>query len=94
MANEAEDGSAFDELSERQKQKIMSNPEVRKMLEYSEKNIPQIAGQLNSLVPDEDEEDETFELFTQSVADRSGRVTQSTVKKVIRGMVEEGKRNQ
>lgn len=83
----------FDNLSETQKQRIMSNPEVRKMIEYSESNLPQIVGMLDSFIPDEDEDetDETYELFITEVADGAGRVQPDTIDKILREVVKEGK---
>lgn len=85
----------MDELSEEQKEKIMGNAEVRKMIEYSEQSLPEVSELLEDFVPeDEDEDDSTYELYTEGVADRSGRVTQASVKKVINGMIEEGRSGQ
>lgn len=78
----------IDELTEEQVESLLENPEVRKTIEYDEAGVADVADLLQNLAENEDVED-TYDLFTQSVADRSGRVTQSTVQKVISGMIEE-----
>lgn len=77
-----------DNLTEEQLETLLNNPEVRKTLEYDDAGVTDIAEMLGKLANSEDYE-ETYGIFTQSVADRSGRVTQSTVKKVISGIIDE-----
>jgi hypothetical protein len=76
----------FDELSDDMKERLLSHPEVRRYVEYEETSIPQFVPMLRNLINDETE---TFDLFVQGIADRSGRVTEQTVRKVLNGAVEE-----
>ncbi len=76
------------DLSEEDLERLLDNPEVQKTLKYGEVGLEEVAELLEDFESD-DEESDTFDLFTQGVADRSGRVTQATVQKVISGMIEE-----
>lgn len=73
-----------EDLTEEQLESLLSNPEVQKTLSYGEIGVFDLADEIAN-VQDEDE----YDTFTQGVADRSGRVTQSTVQKVLSGIVEE-----
>lgn len=87
----------FSDLSDEQKEALSAHPEVRKMLTYEETSIPQISGMLKNLqeadenADDENEAEkaEAFNLLVSGIAERSGRVTESTVEKVLAGFVEE-----
>lgn len=93
--NESEEATEeqidFSELNEEQQQALSQHPEVRKMLEYEETSIPQIAGMLNNLIDEEwsEDSDSTYSVLVEGIAERSGRVTESTVDKVLNGFVEE-----
>jgi hypothetical protein len=83
-----ETGINPNELSEEQLEALSSHPQVRRMLEYEETSIPQISSMLNNLMGSEEYE-ETYDLLVEGIAERSGRVTQSTVRKVLNGFVDE-----
>jgi len=76
----------FDDLSDDMKDRLLSHPEVRRYIEYEETSIPQFVPMLRNLINDESE---TFDLFVEGIADRSGRVTKQTVRKVLNSAVEE-----
>jgi len=85
-SNEAENNSIdFEDLSTEQMEALSEHPEVRKMLRYEETSIPQVAGMLRNLTEaDEDTETgEAYELLVSGIAERSGRVTEQTVRKVL-----------
>lgn len=77
-----------DNLTDEQLETLLENPEVRKTLEYDDAGVMDIAASLEEF-SNSDDFAETYDIFAKSVADRSGRVTESTVKKVITGMVAE-----
>ena len=81
----------FSELNEEQQKALSQHPEVRKMLEYEETSIPQITGMLANLIDEEwsEDSDTTYSVLVEGIAERSGRVTESTVDKVLNGFVEE-----
>lgn len=79
----------IDDLTEEQLETLVSNPEVRKTLEYDDAGIDGVAEQLGEISDDDSEFSDTFDLFVEGVAERSGRVTEATVRKVITGMVAE-----
>lgn len=80
----------IDDLTNDDLETLLENPEVRKTLQYDEVNLAEIRDDLTELRETaEDEDSEVYSLFTQGVADRSGRVTQQTVQKVIEGMINE-----
>lgn len=76
----------FDELSDDMKARLMENPQVRRYVEYEDSTISNIVPMLRNL---RDNDNETFSLFVEGIAERSGRVTQSTVEKVLNGAIEE-----
>lgn len=86
---EAEENAELDfsELSDSQKEKLATHPQVRKMLEYEDTSIPQIVGMLNNLMNGEHEE--TYDLLVSGIEERSGRITESTIRKVLEKFVEE-----
>ena len=94
---EAEPTINLSDLSEEQINALSAHPEVRKMLRYEETSIPSIAGMMRNLVSaDEDSDDEeeveraeAYNLLVAGIAERSGRVTESTVQKVLGNLVEE-----
>lgn len=91
-SNEAENNSIdFEELSESQKEIVGKHPEIRKMLRYEETSVPQVAGMLRNLTESEDgtEAAEAYELLVSGIAERSGRVTEATVRKVLSNLPEE-----
>jgi hypothetical protein len=73
-----------DDLTEEQLESLLNNPEVQKTLSYGEIGVFNLADAIAEV-----SESEEYDTFTQGVADRSGRVTQSTVQKVLNGIVEE-----
>jgi hypothetical protein len=85
----------FDDMDEETKEKLAAHPEVRKMLEYDDSGILAFADSLeDSRIFDGDgfgDENltETGELFTEQVAERCGRVTAATVRKVLAGIQNE-----
>ena len=95
--NETESTINLSELSEEQISALSAHPEVRKMLRYEETSIPSIAGMMRNLVSaDEDSDDEeeveraeAYNLLVAGISERSGRVTESTVEKVLTNLVEE-----
>ena len=90
-SNEAETTIDFNELSESQKEVLGTHPEVRKMLRYEETSIPQVAGMLRNLTEADEgsESAEAYELLVSGIAERSGRVTEATVRKVLSNLPEE-----
>lgn len=85
----------LDELTESQKEKLQAHPEVRKMIEYEESGILALGDALSdSDVFDGDGYEfenltETGELLIEQMATRTGRITESTIHKVLRALVEE-----
>lgn len=80
----------IDDLNENDLETLLQNPEVRKTLQYDDAGLGELRDELTNLLDVADDDDEeVYDLFTQGVADRSGRVTQATVQKVIEGMHEE-----
>ena len=101
-SNESE--ITLDDLSEEQKDVLLGNPEVRKMLEYEETSIPQVSSMLKNLTGmgsdeaearesflngDSDSPETTYEILIQGISDREGRITRSTVHKVLTGFTRE-----
>jgi len=82
---EAQNTIDISELSDEQMETLTSNPEVQKMLRYEETAIPQISGMLRNLTEAEEgtEEEQAYNLLVAGIAERSGRVTESTVRKVL-----------
>jgi hypothetical protein len=81
----------FSDLSDEQREALSTHPEVRKMLEYEDTSVPQISGMLKNLIDEEwsEESETTYGILVRGIAERSGRVTESTVNKVLNGFVEE-----
>lgn len=81
----------FDDLTEEQKEAILQNPDVRKSLRYQDEAIQTANDGLTELQEsDEDSElSEAFDLLVSGIAERSGRVTESTVRKVLEGFTAE-----
>ena len=81
----------FSALSDEQRNALSSHPEVRKMLTYEETSIPQVASMLGNLQADDADEEtaEAYSLLVSGIAERRGRITESTVRKVLSGLVEE-----
>ena len=101
-SNESE--ITLDDLSEEQKDVLLGNPEVRKMLEYEETSIPQVSSMLKNLTGmgsdeaearesflngDSDSPETTYEILIQGISEREGRITRSTVHKVLTGFTRE-----
>lgn len=76
---------SIEDLSEEQLNSLLENPEVVKSLEYEEENVFDVSDHIKRM----SNEWENYDVFTQAIADRSGRVTKQTVEKVLRGLVEE-----
>lgn len=76
------------ELDDEMLESLMQHPQVRKYVTYNETSIPQIAAMLGNLQENEEHE-ETLSLLVEGISDRSGRVSESSVRKVLRGFVEE-----
>lgn len=74
------------ELTEEDLEQLLENPEVVKTLEYDEMDVFEAADIIAAM---QDEHNENYDVLTKSIADRSGRITQSTVKKVFTGLIEE-----
>ncbi|QSJ05042.1 hypothetical protein HdyHp2_110 [Haloarcula virus Hardyhisp2] len=93
MSEETEESASIDinELSEEQIEALTANPEVQKMLRYEETAIPQVASMVENLVNSDEgtEESEAYDLLVSGIAERSGRVTESTVRKVLSNLPEE-----
>lgn len=90
--DEAENGSIdLNDLSDDQMEALAANPVVQKMLRFQNTSIPAVADGLRELTEaDEDtDEAEAFDLLVSGVAERSGRVTEATVSKVLTNLVEE-----
>lgn len=81
----------FDDLTEEQKEAILQNDDVRKSLRYQDENVSDTYDGLAALVEaDEDSEaGEAYDLLVSGIAERSGRVTEKTVNKVLNGFVDE-----
>ena len=87
----------FEELTEAQKEKLASNPDIRRMLEYEESEIPQLVDAIRKLQANDDFETEdsrtvtsegTYSLFVEHIAEHGGRTTASTVHTVLNAAVE------
>lgn len=91
--NEEEEQNSIDisELSDEQIAALTENPEVQKMLRYEETAIPQVATMVRNLTEAEEgsEDAEAYNLLVSGIAERSGRVTESTVRKVLSNLPEE-----
>lgn len=88
----ANDGSIeIDDLSEDQLKSLLENPDVKKAIRYDTETIQNAKDALETLTEAEEgtEENDTYGLLVEGIADRSGRVTKSTVKTVLTGLVEE-----
>ena len=88
----------FENLSAEQKEMLSSNPDIRRMLEYSDSAIPQAVDAIRKLQSQDEFEMEgsknvlsegTYSLLVEGIAERAGRTTPSTVHKVLNGLVEE-----
>lgn len=81
----------LDDLTEDQKQAILQNPDVRKSLRYELDSVSDSYEGLEDLAEAEEdsEEGEAYDLLVTGIAERSGRVTEKTVNKVLNGFVEE-----
>lgn len=80
----------IDDINEEDLETLLQNPEVRKTLQYDDAELGDLRDELTNLLNlADDDNEEVYDLYTQGVADRSGRVTQGTVQKVIEGMHEE-----
>ena len=86
--SESEVSIDFDELDDEVKEQLATHPQVRKYIEYQKTSLPQIIAMLSNLKESEETE-ETWDLFTEGVSDRAGRVKQRTVQKVVDAMVAE-----
>lgn len=75
------------DLTEEQLEQLMNNPQVQKTLQYDEAGLDEIADRVGDFIESADED--VYDLLTQGVADRSGRVSQQTVQKVLDGLVAE-----
>jgi len=88
----------FENLSDEQKEMLSSNPDIRRMLEYSDSAIPDAVEAIESLQDADSFEmegsktvvsDGTYSLLVEGIAERAGRTTPSTVHKVLNGLVDE-----
>ena len=97
--NESGNGSIdFEDLSEKQKEKLASNPDIRKMLEYEESPIPDLVDSIREMQENDDFEmgessrdvasDGLYSLFVEDIADKGGRTTPSTVHTVLSAAIE------
>lgn len=86
-----------DDLTEAQMDQLLSDPETVRMLEYADSGVAEIAENLQSLFEADDWEiegsgpvlsDGLYSLFVEDIADRSGRVTPSTVHKVLQSAID------
>lgn len=87
----------IDDLSEEQKEKLLSNPQIQRMLTYEDSEVPALVEAIRSLqegdefeLADTDEvaSDGTYSLIVEGVADEAGRTTASTVNTVLTTVVE------
>lgn len=81
----------IDDLTDAQKEMLLSNPQVKKTLTYEQTALTQIVPMLANLKGDDEgtTNHEAYSLLVKGIAERSGRVTESTVQKVLDGFVEE-----
>lgn len=86
----------LDDLSDEQISALTENPDVKRMLTYEDTTIPEVSAGLGALQnPDENDVDEpeayneAYELLVSGVAERSGRITEATTRKVLEGLVAE-----
>ena len=86
------------DLSDEQKEALTTHPEVRKMLEYEDTAIPQIAKMLRNLTDETPSDkflagdakpDTTYEILIHGIAEKHGRITRSTIHKVLTGFTSE-----
>lgn len=86
-----ETGIELEDLSDEQKAAILQNPDVLKSVRYESDAVQDASEGLNDLITadEESEEEEAYDLLVSGIADRSGRVTEQTVKKVLSGLTEE-----
>lgn len=86
-----ETGIELEDLSDEQKATILQNPDVLKSVRYESDAVQDASEGLNDLITadEESEEEEAYDLLVSGIADRSGRVTEQTVKKVLSGLTEE-----
>lgn len=90
--DESDNGSIdLNDLSDDQMEALSSNPVVQKMLRFENTSIPAVADGMRELTEaDEDtDEAEAYDLLVSGIAERSGRVTEATVTKVLTNLVEE-----
>jgi hypothetical protein len=90
--DESENGSIdLNDLTDDQMEALSSNPVVQKMLRFENTSIPAVADGMRELTEaDEDtDEAEAYDLLVSGIAERSGRVTEATVTKVLNNLVEE-----
>ena len=73
-----------EDLTEEQLESLLNNPEVVKTIDYEEMGVFEVGDLLAQM-----QDSESYDVLTQSIADRSGRITQSTVKKVLMGFLDE-----
>ena len=85
-----------DDLTEEQIEKLMEQSEVQKFVKYGETRIPEASESLAEVInqewekPEEGEEpSDVYGILVRGIADRSGRITESTVHRVLQGFVEE-----
>lgn len=82
----------LEELDSEQKEAILNNPDVKKSLRYQHDSVESVQDGLSSLTNKStrsDEMAEAYDLLVSGIAERSGRVTESTVDKVLTGFVDE-----
>lgn len=86
----------LEDLSDDQIEALTENPDVKRMLTYEDTSIPDISDGLEMLQNPEDydidEPDaytEAYNLLVSGIAERSGRITEATTRKVLDGLVEE-----
>lgn len=75
----------LDDLSDEEKALIANNPEVRKTLVYGKQELPALAEEMQEMLDNE----ECADLLIKGIADRRGRITESTTRKVLTGFVDE-----
>lgn len=82
----------LNELDSEQKAAILNNPDVKKSLRYQHDSVESVQNGLSSLTNEStrsEEMEEAYNLLVSGIAERSGRVTESTVEKVLSGFVDE-----
>jgi hypothetical protein len=85
----------LNELTESQKEKLTAHPEVRKMIEYEEAGILALgealseSGVFDGEGYERENVTDTGELLIEQMESRTGRITDSTIHKVLRALVEE-----